>query len=90
MSSKLETHSSFAETARRIYDQSLRAELEASHTGELISLEPESGDYVLGRTFREVDLATQEKFGRKPTSIFRIGGGAAVKFGGSSSRARIH
>ena len=90
MSSKLETRSSFAETARRVYDQSLRTELEASHRGELISLEPESGDYVLGRTFREVDLATQEKFGRKPTSIFRIGGGAAVKFGGSSSRARIH
>ena len=90
MSLKLETRSSFAEAARRIYEEMLRAELEAAHLGELISLEPESGDYVLGRTFREVDLATQKKFGRKPTSIFRIGGGAAVKLGGSSSRARIH
>lgn len=89
MPTKLETHSSFADTARRIYDQTLRTELEASHNGELISLEPESGDYVLGRDFREVDLATQQKFGRKPTYIFRIGGGGAVKLAGASGHARI-
>ena len=89
MASKLETRSTFSETARRIYDEMLRTELEASHMGELISLEPESGEYVLGRTFRDVDLATQQKFGRKPTYIFRIGGGGAVKFGGVSGRERI-
>ena len=44
MSLKLETRSSFAEAARRIYEVTLRAELEAAHLGELISLEPESGD----------------------------------------------
>ena len=90
MSLKREARSTVAQAARRIYDETLLPELEVAHLGELISLEPESGDYVLGRSFREIDLATQEKFGRKPTSIFRIGGGAAVKLGGRSSRARIH
>ena len=89
MAANLETRSTLSETARRIYEQSLRTELEASHMGELISLEPESGDFVLGRTFRDVDLATQQKFGRKPTYVFRIGGGGAVKFGGVSGRERI-
>ncbi len=77
----------FVETVRRIYDGRLKRQLEPQHNGELIAVEPESGEYVLAKTFREIDLASQTRFGTKPVHIFRVGGGGAVKIGRRSSVA---
>ena len=68
--------------AERVYETTLKAHLEAEHFGSLIALEPASGDYVLAKTFRDIDVAAQRRFGHKPVHIFRIGGGGAVKVGG--------
>lgn len=72
----------FAETARKVYEEQLKDRLERQHSGDVIALDPESGDYVLGKTLAEVDRACRERFGRKPVHVFRIGGGGAIKVGG--------
>ena len=71
------------EAARKVYEDKLKDQLEREHFGELIAVEPESGDYVLGKTFSELDRARRERFGQKPVHIFRVGGGGAVKIRGS-------
>ncbi|HMG74325.1 MAG TPA: hypothetical protein VK582_12555 [Pyrinomonadaceae bacterium] len=38
----------FIERAKRAYDERLAAKLEPEHTGEIVAIEPESGDYFLG------------------------------------------
>lgn len=72
------------EKARRVYDERLRATLEAEHFGEVIAVEPESGEYVLGKDFQAVSQACRQKFAGKLTYTFRVGGGSAVKIGGAS------
>ncbi len=72
----------FAEAAKKVYDAKLKEQLEREHFGKVIAVEPESGDYVLGKTYGEVDRACRERFGAKPVHIFRVGGGA-VKIGGT-------
>jgi hypothetical protein len=74
------------EKAEHVYDQTLRARLEADRFGSLIALDPESGDFVLAETFREIDVAAQRQFGNKPVPIFR-GGGGAVRIGGVGRHA---
>jgi hypothetical protein len=75
----------FAEAAKQVYEEKLKERLEEQHPGELIAVEPESGDYVLGKTLAEVDRACHERFGGKPVHVFRIGGGGAVQVGGERS-----
>ena len=75
--------------ATRVYEEDLKERLEADHFGEIIAVEPKSRDYVLGKTFREIDQARQKRFGTKPVYTFRIGGGGAVKIGGAVARGRV-
>ncbi len=79
----------FVDRAERVYEASLKNLLEAEHFGRLIALEPESSDYVLANTLREIDVAAQQRFGKTPVHIFRIGGGGAVKVGGVGRYARV-
>ena len=72
----------FAEAANKVYEERLKDRLEEQHPGEVIALDPESGDYVLGKTLAEVDRACHERFGSRPVHVFRVGGGAAVQVGG--------
>ena len=65
----------FVNRTERVYAATLKTRLEAEHFGSLIALEPESGDYVLANTFRDIDVAAQKRFGTRPVHIFRIGGG---------------
>ena len=75
--------------AERVYEERLRAWLEADRFGSLIALDPESGEFVLADTFREIDAAAQRRFGSKPVHIFRIGGGGAVRIGGVGRHAGV-
>ena len=74
--------------ATAIYERSWKENLEAEHFGEIIAVEPQSQDYVLGKTFREVTQLRRERFPSCPVFIFRIGGGGAVKIGGAIARGR--
>jgi hypothetical protein len=39
----------FIERAKQAYDERLAAKLEPEHTGEIVAIEPDSGDYFLGK-----------------------------------------
>ena len=50
------------ELARRagvIYEQRLRAQLEHTHPDEFVAIEPDSGDYFLGRTLSDAIQAAR-------------------------------
>jgi hypothetical protein len=70
---------SIINAAKKVYQEKLRARLEPQFAGQIIAIEPESGDYVLGRTFQEVSEASRARFRPKQTYMFRVGGGGAVK-----------
>ena len=72
----------FTEAAKKVYEERLKERLEEQHPGEVIAVEPESGDFVLGKTLVEVDRACHERFGGKPVHVFCVGGGGAVRVGG--------
>ncbi len=38
----------FIERAKKTYDERLAAEREPEHTGEIVAIEPQSGEYFLG------------------------------------------
>lgn len=77
------------EAAKKLYQDRWKAQLEAEHWGEVIAIEPQSGEYVLGKTFRDVDLARQAKFGTRMVYTFRVGGGGAVSIGAGTGHGRI-
>jgi len=79
----------FASRAEQAYVERWKAVLEPDHFGELIAVEPDSGDCVLGKTLRDLDVACEQKFGTKLVHIFRVGGGAAVRIGGAFRHARL-
>ena len=79
----------FIEKAKQVYEERLRSKLEASDFGKVIALEPESGGYVLGEDLMEVTAARKPAFGDKRVYVFRIGGGGAVKIGGSYLNGRL-
>jgi hypothetical protein len=77
-----------SEAAKKVYEEKLRAQLEPQCIGQIIAIEPESGDYVLGRTFQEVSQALRTRFRPKQTYMFRVGGGGAVKIRRSLNSGR--
>ena len=89
MSPVTEDRKELVEAARRIYDEHLKARLEAEHFGKVIALAPDTGEFVLGRDFAEVDAARRTQLGNRPVYVFRIGGGGAVKIGGVFRHARV-
>jgi hypothetical protein len=42
-----------ARKGRALYEQKLRTRLEATNRGDFVAVEPESGDYFLGKTLSE-------------------------------------
>jgi hypothetical protein len=73
-----------AERAERIYQDRLRAALEASHPGAFVAVEPTSEDYFLGATMSEAGAAARKAHPNEPSFIIRIGRKVAVHIGGMS------
>jgi hypothetical protein len=56
----------------RIY-AAIRSELEPEHKGEIAAIEPESGDYFLGKSVIEAIDKAREKYPDKVFHVVRIG-----------------
>lgn len=74
------TASSLAATGQQLYDQRLKAKLEARYTGKIVAIEVQSGDYFIGDTLHEAREKAREKY---PDSVFhfvRVGHPAVYQF----------
>jgi hypothetical protein len=56
----------------RIY-AAIRSKLEPEHKGEIAAIEPESGDYFLGKSVIEAIDKAREKYPDKVFHVVRIG-----------------
>ena len=73
---------SVAERAKRIYDERLRAALEAGHPGRFVAIEPDSGEYFLADTLDAAVRAARTKYPARLSHVVRVGHPAALHFGG--------
>ena len=67
----------FIAKSKEIY-LGIREELESEHAGEVVAIDPESGDYFLGKTLGE---ANERAFARYPDKLLcfvRIGSSAVM------------
>jgi len=71
----------FVRNAEELYETRLRAILEPKHEGEFLVIEPESGDYFLGKTLNEATQAARQSYPDKLTHAMRVGHRAALHFG---------
>ena len=69
------------ERAERFYQERLRTELERSHLNSFVAIEPESGDYFLGRTLSEASAAASVAHPDRRCCIFRVGHSVALHIG---------
>jgi hypothetical protein len=70
-----------AHRAEQVYEQGLKAQLEAAHRDEFVAIEPDSGDYFLGRTLSEAAQALRKAHPGRRGFVMRVGHRAAVHIG---------
>ena len=68
--------------ATRIYDLRLRDRLEATHPHAFAAIEPESGDYFLGKTLSEAMGASRVAHPTRRAFCLRVGHLCAIELGG--------
>jgi hypothetical protein len=73
------------EAANRIYER-IRAGLEPAHRGEIVAIDPDSGDYFLGRTPLEACDEGHVKHPGKTFVLKRVGHPTTLVVGGSLPR----
>jgi hypothetical protein len=70
-----------ARRAERIYEDRLRERLEAEHHGWFVTIEPDSGDYFLGRSLDDAAEEARKHYPDRRTFTRRIGYPVAVEIG---------
>jgi hypothetical protein len=70
-----------AERAKRLYDERLRAELEARCRDQFVAIEPESGDYFVRSTYSESVSAARQTHPDRISFVMRVGHAAAIHLG---------
>jgi hypothetical protein len=76
---------SIVEGAKRVYEDALRVDLERTHHGEFVAIEPESRSHFLGRTFVEAAMAAKEAYPNRKSFVLRIGHDAAFHLGAATT-----
>ncbi len=73
-----------AETGQRIYESRLRSQLERTHPNAFVAIEPESGDYFLGKTLTDAMTAARKAHPNHKAFAIRVGHKCAIEIGGMS------
>lgn len=73
---------------KKFYEEHLKHILEPEHNGEFVTIEPESGQYFLGKTGGEAISKANEKLPDKKLFLAKIGFEAAYKIGGFYGRSK--
>lgn len=71
----------FVRRAEAFYAAKLKAVLEPAHLNEFVAIDPETGDYYLGKTFNEAMQAARKVHPHRLTHAMRIGHTAALHLG---------
>jgi hypothetical protein len=67
--------------AKEVYDQRLRRDLEANHTGEYVAIEPDSGEFFVAPTFDAAVKLARSTHPYKLSHTIRIGHAASIHMG---------
>ena len=70
-----------ARRATRLYEESLREQLERTHLNDFVAIEPDSGDYFFGTTLSEAIQASRAAHPDRLAFGIRVGHSAAVHIG---------
>ncbi len=70
-----------AQKAQVIYEQRLRTKLEATNLDDFVAIEPESGDYFLGKTLSEAIQAARAAYPERLPFALRVGHRSSVEMG---------
>lgn len=73
-----------AEAGQRIYESRLQSQLERSHPNEFVAIEPESGDYFLGKTLTDAMTNARKAHPQRKAFAIRVGHKCAIEIGGLS------
>lgn len=68
--------------AKRLYVERLQVTLEASHRGQFVAIEPDSGDHFVSDTLDWAVRAARVKHPSRLSHLIRTGHPAAFHFGG--------
>lgn len=80
--------SKIVELGQKFYNENLKQILEPEHNGEFVSIEPESGQYFVGKTDVEAMKKSKEAIPGKIKCLIRIGSESAYRFGGFNVRTK--
>jgi hypothetical protein len=72
---------SVIDRAKAIYDERWRADLESTHPGEFLAIEPESAQFWLADSFSEAMMQAHRAFPERLSYVLRIGQDAALHIG---------
>lgn len=72
-----------ASKAQAYYDERLRSDMEKTHRDWYLAIDPDSGEYYLGRTLSEAAWAAYDANPKRQTYIIRIGHKTTVEVGNS-------
>jgi len=67
--------------AKKIYEERLQSKLEQTHLNFFVAIEPESGDYFLGRTLSEAAAAARAAHPDRRSGVLRVGYRATLHIG---------
>ncbi len=70
-----------ADRAKAIYDEKLKTRLESSNPDDFVAVEPESGEFFLGKTLSEAIQAARAAYTNRLPFVFRVGHSATVELG---------
>jgi hypothetical protein len=70
--------------AERFYQDRLRTDLERTHLNSFVAIEPESGNFFLGRTLSEASAAASAAHPDRRCCVLRIGPSVALHLGAGS------
>jgi hypothetical protein len=70
-----------ARRARRVYDEQLKARLEATNPNDFVAIEPESGEYFLGNTLSQAIQAARAAHPGRLSFALRVGHETTVQLG---------
>ena len=76
---------SIATTAKQVYEEELRAQLERSNLGDFVAIEPVSRQHFVAKSFVDAALAAKQAFPDRKPFVLRIGSEAAFHIGAGLS-----